>query len=225
MIRSQGEASNMYKLNNHRQGGNISLITFILSASLIGIFSVMTPAQDQVTLSNLGMIPAGTKIPVRYDRGSRILLTREETLSLTLTVADNIKNLQGQTLIPGGSKIMGELRPQRQGSQFVSQTVVIGDKTPKVIPLDAISEVINKIEKLIKGSDLNRVVKGAVLGEYAQAVITSLNENKPISSDFLRYGGLEALGGWLLRGETIDLVSIDPERDLKLTLRSDFVAK
>jgi hypothetical protein len=222
VIHPHRSAPKMYKLNNHSQGKNITLITLILSASLVGIFSVITPAQDRGILSDALLIPAGTTIPVKYDKGNKILLTREETLSLTLTVADNIKNLQGVTIIPGGSKIIGEIKPQEKGSQFISEMVMIGDKEPKSQKFDAISEVITRIEKLIKGGNPERVIKGAVLGHYAQAVIASLRDNKPISSDFLRYGGLEALGGWLLRGESIDLVSIDPDRDLKLTLRSDF---
>jgi len=80
---------------------------------------------------NHRLIPAGTDIPVKYEQGEKILLTKQETFSLSLTVTDNIKNSQGQTIIPDGSQIIGEIKPDGQGSRFLSQKIFLKTRQPQ----------------------------------------------------------------------------------------------
>jgi hypothetical protein len=141
------------------------------------------------------LIPAGTDIPVKYEQGEKILLTKQETFSLSLTVTDNIKNSQGQTIIPDGSQIIGEIKPDGQGSRFLSQKIFLKTRQPQEKSIDAISSVFTRLERLIKGVNPDKIIQGAVLG------------------------------GWLLRGESVELLSINPKEDLKLTLRSDFTGQ
>ena len=69
-------------------------------------------------------IPTGTSIPVRYEQAERIVVTPDETMPLTLTVATDIINRSGTVLIPAGSEIVGQLQPATGGSQFVAKELV-----------------------------------------------------------------------------------------------------
>jgi hypothetical protein len=175
-------------------------------------------------LGNDRLIPAGTDIPVKYEQGEKILLTKQETFSLSLTVTDNIKNSQGQTIIPDGSQIIGEIKPDGQGSRFLSQKIFLKTRQPQEKSIDAISAVFTRIERLIKGVNPDKIIQGAVLGKSAASVLASFTSDQPVS-EIIRGGGLEVLAGWLLRGESVELLSINPKEDLKLTLRSDFTGQ
>ncbi len=57
-------------------------------------------------------IPAGTPFPARYEGRDRVILARGENQSVpvTLKVAQNIVTNQGQVLIPAGSDVTGQLQ-------------------------------------------------------------------------------------------------------------------
>ncbi|WP_445241087.1 hypothetical protein [Microcoleus vaginatus] len=95
-------------------------ITVGTSAPLV----VATPAEAQQRISQFDSIriPSGSVIPVSYEK-DKILVTREETAPLTLTVARDIRTPQGRVLIPGGSQIVGTLQPVRRGNQIGTQFV------------------------------------------------------------------------------------------------------
>ncbi|MEG3438594.1 hypothetical protein V0288_15790 [Pannus brasiliensis CCIBt3594] len=210
----------------------VTLLTLLLSASIVTISLSYLPVLarqsleiQSATRSTPSFIPAGTAIPVRYDRAEKILLTPEETYSLSLTVTESIKNALGKVIIPDGSQIIGEIKPSERGSRFFSQKIFLKEERPRSEPIDAISDAVNHLQKIIKGANPDRVIKGAALGESAAALLASLTDDRPIDRSLLRNGRWEVLAGWLLRGESLELVSIEPRRDLTLTLRSDFDRK
>jgi hypothetical protein len=208
---------------------NVTLLTMLLSASiaviwlsLLPVLARQTGAVLHPTSGDSRFIPAGTRIPVQYDRAEKILLTPEETYTLSLTVTDTVKNSLGNVIIPDGSQIVGEIKPSDRGSRFFSQKIFLKTQKPREEQIDAVSEVVNHLEKIIKGVNPDRIVRGAALGRSASVVLASLTDNRSVERGILRDGGWEVLAGWLLRGEAVELLSIDPRRDLQLTLRSDF---
>lgn len=207
-------------------------LTILLSASLIAVSLALNPAiarqfsrEQPFVFSQSLPIAAGTSIPIEYDQAKKILLTKEETYTMSLTVTDSIKNTQGEVIIPNGSQIIGEIKPTSQGSQFFSQKIILKAEKPQTEPIDAVSAVLTRLEKIIKGVNPDQIIKGAVLGQSAAAVLAAFTEDKPLDRRLLMDGGLEVLAGWLLRGESVELLSIDPQKDLNLTLRSDFIRK
>src|SRR4028118_1724517 len=95
-------------------------ITVGTSAPLV----VATPAEAQQRISQFDSIriPSGSVIPVSYEK-DKIVVTREETAPLTLTVARDIRTDRGRVLIPAGSQIVGALQPVRRGNQMGTQFV------------------------------------------------------------------------------------------------------
>ena len=198
-------------------------VTLFLASRSLAYRWVLAPESPLARQDPADLI-IGTKIPVRYERSPRILLTKEESFSLTLIVARDIKNKQGRVIIPHGSQILGEIRPLSLGSRFFSERLLIYNQNQsiKAYSLNAISPWINQVETLVKGINPDNLLKGATLGEAAGAVIAALKGEQPLNQEILQRAGLEALTGWLLSGERVELLSIVPERDLTLTLESEF---
>lgn len=171
-------------------------------------------------------ISAGATIPVTYEK-DKIVLAPDETLPLDLRVASDIIDRSGNLLIPKDTKISGELRPASdrssdKGSQFVAQELIFpnGDRQS----IDAASDVVTNIEKIKKGSDSSKILQDAAIGAGAAAVLELLTGDRDI--DILgpvAGAGAGALASVLLRKKTVEVVVINPERDLDITLDSDLV--
>lgn len=195
---------------------------FSLTSTQAQISSEGETAQAITTQS---VLPAGTPIPIKYDLGSKILVAREETIQLTLQVATNITNAYGKVIIPNGSEIIGEIKPTVGGSQFFSQKILLKlDNQVGERSINAISQVVDKIETLVSGINLDALTQDAVLGAIAANLVEAFREHG-IRKKIVHSSDLEALAGWLLGRETLELISINPQQDLQLTLQSDLIIK
>jgi len=177
-------------------------------------------AAQRPTTPSVVRIPTGTTIPVRYEQAERILVTREETAPLTLTVGQNVITPERTVLVPAGSQVVGELRPAKGGSQFVARELVL--TTGQRYPINATSEVITRTETVRKGSNAGRIVRNAALGAAAAAAISAVTGDRAIATEEVLGGaGIGALVGLFLGRDRVELIAIDPETDLQLTLGSD----
>jgi hypothetical protein len=165
-------------------------------------------------------IPSGTVIPIRYER-QKILVTKDETVPLTVTVAANVTTSDGRTIIPAGSEIAGELRPTQAGTRFVAQTLKIGGQQTAI---SAASNVITKTETVRKGVNVGNLVKNAALGTAAAAAISAVTGDRALATEELLLGAgagaLVNLISTFLGRNSIDLISIEPNTDLNLRLVS-----
>ena len=213
-----------------------SLIT-VLTISTAAIFPMVNlapasaqlfPSESRTRRTNRNgiysrtVIPAGTEIPVEYEK-DKILVTRSETVSITLTVAANIRDRYRNTLIPYGSEISGQIEPAGNGSRFVAEELIFPDGTSQFINAD--SRIITRTETVKKGADAGDILTGAAIGGAAAVVLGDLFGDINIE-EVIAGAGIGALGGLLLGGgDEVELISIDPERDLDLTLQSDLALR
>lgn len=175
------------------------------------------PSQRSTTPSQI-TIPSGTTIPVRYNQAEKIVVSPNETMAVTLTVASNIINRSGTILIPAGSTVEGELQPATNGSQFVARTLITNNRRQSI---DATSNVISQTT-VRQGSKTRNILKGAAVGAAASAALGALTGDRAIATEEILLGtGAGALGGALLRGRQANVVVIEPDTDLDITLRSN----
>lgn len=166
-------------------------------------------------------IPAGTTIPVRYEK-EKILVTKDEKAPLTLTVAANITTSDGTVLIPSGSQVVGELQPAQGGSQFVAKELVFTNG--QRVAIDATSQTITKTESVTKGSSVGGILKNAALGAAAAAAVSAVTGDKAIATEEVLGGlGIGGLIGLFLGRDRVDLIAIDPDTDLNLRLNDELV--
>jgi hypothetical protein len=206
-----------------------TLIALLITTSALNVFPPLSPASAQLfpgqppATSNAIVIPEGTKLPVEYKEAEKILVTRDETMEITLTVAANIRDRSGRIIIPYGSPIGGQIQPaeQKQGSRFVANTIVINGTS---YPLRANSKVVNTTETVSEGASAAEILGGAAAGAAAASVIAAVTGNKSISAvEVLGGAGLGALAGWIIGSGSAELIVIYPNQDLEVTLRKDLV--
>ena len=182
------------------------------------IIAQQYPRQNRVA------IPAGLLIPVTYDEAEKIVVAPDETMELTLTVSNNVRSQRGRVLIPAGSEIHGQLEPALDGTQFVSDEIVL--PSGRRLSLDASSRVISETEEVRRGVSTDSVLKGAAIGAGAAAIISGVTGDRAIATEEVLGGaGLGALAGALLGRKKADLIVINPNTDLDLVLNSDIVLR
>ncbi|WP_299409698.1 hypothetical protein [Acaryochloris sp. IP29b_bin.148] len=208
-------------MKTHRSVSRSGLATLLaLGMSSAGVAPLLQilPAQAQVfPRSSRASLSAGTRIPAAYQGAERIILKPDETLPVTLTVIEDVRNSRGTVLVPRGSRIAGQLEPSGRGTQFVANTLVLTNRDRQDI--DATSEVITRTEEIRKGNN-DRIWQGALVGGAAAAVLSEIFGDVGVI-EVLGGAGAGALGGWLLgRREKVDVVVVDAKQDLDLTLDS-----
>lgn len=179
------------------------------------------PNSNPVVVPNT--IPRGFVIPVEFEQ-EKILVTPDETVPLSLLVAANVRDSRRNTLIPYGSEILGEIQPteDESGSFFVAQELVFPDGTTQ--PIDAISNVVTRRETIKKGADTGDILKGAAIGGAAATVLAEIFGDID-ALEVLGGAGAGAIAGLLLGGNEVELVSIDPNNDLDLTVQTDLAVR
>jgi hypothetical protein len=178
----------------------------------------------QTQLFSKDILPEGTIIPIMSQEGNKILLLPEESMAITLLVAENIENSQGKTIIPANTEVRGQLGPYRGGTRFVAQDLVFPNGRQYYI--DAVSEVVTRTEVVKKGVNSRSILQGAVVGAAAATVLAAVTGDNAIATEEVLGGaGFGALAGWLFGNKrSQELISINPNQDLDLTLISDFAA-
>ncbi|WP_009632745.1 hypothetical protein [Synechocystis sp. PCC 7509] len=180
------------------------------------------PTSPRSTTPSQITIPSGTTIPVRYDKAEKIVVSPKETMAVTLTVASNIVNRSGTILIPAGSTVEGELQPATNGSQFIARTLITNNRRQSI---DASSQVISQTS-VNSRSKVGNILKGAAIGAAASAALGALTGDRAIATEEILLGtGAGALGGALLRNRKADVVVIEPDTDLAITLNSNLALR
>jgi hypothetical protein len=217
---------NLKTLNPLRSATRAEVAAFIFQALVSQGEAQAISSQyivNQAPVASNVTIPAGTTIPVKYAK-DKILVTKDETVPLTVEVAANITTSDGRVIIPAGSDVVGELRPAQGGTQFVAKTVVINGQE---IAINGSSEVITDTQTVRKGVNVGNLVKNTVLGTAAAAAISAVTGDRAIATEELLIGGgagavLELIKTFLGRN-SVDLLVIEPNKDLNLELGSPLV--
>ncbi len=182
------------------------------------IVATQPTTQTPVTVT----IAQGTAIPVKYDQAKKILVTKDETAPLTLTVEQNVVTQQGSVVIPAGSQVIGQLKPVKGGSQFVAEKLVL--TTGLEYQINATSEVITKTETVKKGTSTGAILKNTVLGAGAAAAVSAITGDRAIATEEVLGGaGIGALIGLFFGKDSVDLIAIDPNTDLQMTINQNLL--
>lgn len=212
------------------KSGTAALMAVAIATSVTAPLATIAPASAQLfrqsprsNSSSQIVIRNGTSIPVRYEEAERIVVSPNEELPITLRVAANITNRNGTVLIPAGSLIEGQLQPTSGGSYFVARELVTYQGRRQ--PINATSEVIETTQ-VNRGTNAGSILKGAVVGSAAAAAIGAVTGDRRITAGEVLIGtGVGAAGGAVLGRNRADVVVIDPDADLDLTLRSSLAVR
>ena len=146
-------------------------------------------------------VAKGTPINVEYLQSDQLILAPGETRNLTLVVAEDIRNSQGEIVIPKDSEIEGQIVPRYSGSQllgvqFVAQRLMIADESYNNINLTSPLLTAQQPEAPRVPRSLGDAAINVLTGVLTGRSSTASQQQKPIV--------------------------IDPRSDLQLTVGSDF---
>ncbi|ACK70086.1 conserved hypothetical protein [Gloeothece citriformis PCC 7424] len=222
----------MVKLSNSNSKTSKFLALLMSATTIIPMMPLIpataqpasTPRRSTVVQRQIA-VPRGTQIAVRHEDAKKIVVSRDETMPVTLQVALNITDNNGTVLIPAGSEIIGQVEPAGNGSQFVAQELVINENQRYY--LDATSRVVTKTETISGGANTEDILKGTLAGAGAATIIAGVTGNRRIEPlEILGGAAVGTLAGWalpetgVLGGSRKEVISINPNQDLTLTLES-----
>ncbi len=169
-------------------------------------------------------IPAGASIPIVYTGDDRILISRDESrpIPLTMKVAQNVVTSQGQVLIPAGSDVIGQLIVTEGGAQFVASEIILPNG--QRLPVSASSEVLRNYSVVRKNPTTGKIIAGTLVGAGAGAGVAAVTGDRKIQAwEVLTGAAAGALAGTFLGGTSEEAIAIDPNTNLLLTLNQDLV--
>lgn len=217
---------------NYGKSGMATTIAVLMGMTAVAPFSAVQPAAAQLLppessprqISNDVTIPSGTRIPLRHRDADKILVTNEETLDVTLLTAANIRDRNGNVLVPAGSEVIGRVQPANGGAQFVAREIVINNQR---YPFYASSPVVTRTETIREGASVKEILGGTLAGSAAAAIIAGTTGDRRIDAlEVLAGAAVGTLAGWglpeagIIGGGETQVISIDPNRDLTVTLQS-----
>ncbi|MBE9142340.1 hypothetical protein [Planktothrix mougeotii] len=206
-----------------RSGLSIFLAFGLTTAVAIPLLpGIPATAQSFPNTLQRDRILAGTVISVEYPEAEKIVVMPNETVPLTMTVAQNVVTSQGRVWIPAGAEIVGQLKPASGGSQFVANEVIIS--AGQRFRLDANSQVVTRTETIRKGASARSILGGAAIGAAAATAIGAIvGDNAIATEEVLGGAGLGAITGVFVGRRKVDVVVVRPSEDLNLTLQSDIL--
>lgn len=205
-------------------------LTCLLSGSALSLItSRLAIAQSFPTLRSMALpqqvvIPAGTRLPLRALAYSKILVAKNETFPLSLTLSTDLRDRRGLIVIPEGSRIAGEIRPAKKGGQFFAQQLMIysDSQLPREYPLQASSDIVTRTELVTTSTRTAQIAKGTLIGRVAANLIAEITGDRTLVSEATPPDkGIGLLAGWFLNATKAELIAINPNRDLTLTLDAD----
>ncbi|MGJ5672877.1 MAG: conjugal transfer protein TrbI [Nostochopsis sp.] len=224
----------MNSLLNWKSGTTAFMAMVMATSAIVPLFTTAVTAQQPaiftrptqpISQSKTVSIPTGVTIPVTFEK-DKIVVTPDETTSVTLEVAQNVVDGNRNVLIPARTKIEGELQPRTinnvKGSQFVAKELVFSDGRRQSI--DATSRVVTKKETIKKGAKTGTILTDAAIGAGAASIISLLTGNKTIEVLEPIIGAAVGAGASaILRKREAEVVVIDPQQDLDVTLNSNLI--
>jgi hypothetical protein len=217
----------MTRFQPWKSGAAALMAMTITTGAIAPVFVNPNPASAQSIFGQprTVSIRAGATLPLTYEKDKIVVAPGEKT-DLTLTVANNLIDSNRNVLIPEGTEVIGQLQPftinNKKGVRFVAQKLRFADGREQFI--NATSRPVTRTETIRKGADTSSILTDAAIGAGAASVIALITGDRRIQT-------LEPLGGaaagavasLLLRRKSAEVIVIDPQRDLNVTLNSNLV--
>lgn len=210
------------------KSGTAAFLALSITTAAAAPMLVSTPATAQAIFGQQSRgisIPSGVTLPVTFEK-DKVVVTPDETSDLTLKIASDIIDSNRNVLIPRNSELVGELEPAtfdgEKGSRFVARQLVFPDGRKQNI--DATSAVVTNKETIKRGSSTGKILTDAAVGSAAASLIALLTGNNKIETlEPIAGAAAGALASIFLRRKQVEVVVIEPEKDLNVTLRSNLL--
>ncbi|YAF97812.1 MAG: conjugal transfer protein TrbI [Nodularia sp. CChRGM 3473] len=212
-----------------------ALMAMAITTSAVAPMIAFAPAHAQYNIgqSRTVTIPANANVtlPVRHDK-EKVVVSRGETLDLTLRISNDITDSRRTVLIPRNTEVLGQLEPvyfngrnrdneNVRGVRFVARELVFPSGRRQSI--NASSQTVTRLEKVTQ-NDSSRILTDAAIGAGAATAISLITGNRRIEIlEPIGGAAAGALASVLLRRKEAEVFVLRPEQDLRLSLNSNLV--
>ncbi|WP_414526697.1 conjugal transfer protein TrbI [Nodularia chucula] len=214
-----------------------ALMAMAITSTAVMPMISFAPAHAQFNInqnqSRTITIPANSNVsfPVRHDQET-VVVSRGETLDLTLRISNDITDSSRNVLIPRNTEVVGRVEPvyfdnrntskeNIRGVRFVSRELVF--PSGRRVPINASSQIVSRMEKISR-KDTGRIATDAAIGAGALTAISLLTGNRRVEVlEPVAGAAAGALASVLLRKEEAEVFVLRPEQDLRLALNSNLV--
>ncbi|QQE65811.1 hypothetical protein GFS31_25010 [Leptolyngbya sp. BL0902] len=129
-----------------------------------------------------GVVPRGTRLAVRYPGNNDIdiVVAPGQTVATSFQTTQPVLNAQGQTLIPAGSTVQGQIVPvnivgaQVTAAKFVADSIMVNNRNYALSAESSAVAATNNVS--------NNDLQGAVITSAAQSILTSITGNNTLGS-------------------------------------------
>jgi hypothetical protein len=210
-------------------------VLLTMAITTTAVIPIIPPANAQYNIrpSRTVTIPGNANVtfPVTHDQ-EKIVVSRGETLDLTLRIANDISDSQRNVLIPINTKVVGQLQPvylnnrnrdskNVRGVRFVARELIFPSGRRQSV--NASSQVITTTETITK-SDSSQILTDAAIGAGTSTAISLITGNRKIEIlEPVTGAAAGALASVLLRKKEAEVFVLRPEQDLRLVLNSNLV--
>src|ERR687885_30899 len=160
------------------------------------------------------------------------LMAAPATASVKPYLVGQLLSQSERVAIPAGTVIPVELEKAQKivvtpdetapVTLLVAKSLTLRNSNQR-LPMRATSKVITERETIKKGTDVGQILKGAAIGAAASTVLAEIFGDIDFK-EVLGGAGLGAIAGLLLGGrKQAEVIVVNPEEDLSLTLQSDLV--
>ena len=170
-------------------------------------------------------LPRNTLIPISSQEDS-LTLKKGETRSISLRVKTDLRQRNGQVIVPAGSEIVGQFQPtiSGEGVQFRAQQLILPNGQYLAINAQSRELVGFQVQNRASAAD---VIKGTLAGAGTATVVAGTTGDRRINAlEVLGGAAVGALAGWglpsagILGGGGEEILTIDPNKDLTLVLQT-----
>ncbi|MEA5512760.1 conjugal transfer protein TrbI [Nodularia sp. UHCC 0506] len=212
-----------------------ALMAMAITTTAVAPMIAFAPAHAQYNIgqSRTVTIPANANVsfPVRYDK-EKVVVSRGETLDLTLKISNDITDNRRNVLIPRNTEVVGQLEPvylngrnrdndNIRGVRFVARELVFPSGRRQSI--NASSQTITRTETVSR-NDSGKILTDAAIGAGTATAISLITGNRRIEIlEPLGGAAAGALASVLLRKKETEVFVVRPEQDLRLALNSNLV--
>lgn len=164
------------------------------------------------------LLRAGDALGTTFIDDDTLYFDPRDTRPASLTIVNDIFDASGNVAIPAGSLITGQFQPVEDGTQFVADSLLVGNQA---FPLAAQSQTIAS-QRDPRQVSAGAIAQDAAIGAGIGLVLSAVTGDRAIATEEVL--GAAALGAVVGNVTAPRAIAISPETDINLTVTSDFQA-
>ncbi|MGK7911950.1 MAG: hypothetical protein AB4050_10800 [Synechococcus sp.] len=176
------------------------------------------PSNELPFALQAALLRAGDTLGATFVDDDTLYFDPRETRAASLYIRSDVFDASGNVAIPSGTLITGQFQPVEDGTQFIADSLVLGDRA---FPLLAQSQTIES-QRDPRQVSAGAIAQDAAIGAGIGLVLSAVTGDRAIATEEVL--GAAALGAVVGNVTAPEAIAIPPDTDINLTVTADFQA-